>query len=172
MYDENVMIHHGDELALIFKRYGEFAYSEDPMFQIGRLNEGGDGQINFRVLFSDSIISERTVFEFDATGIVASVRQGVGSHFEGAISGEAHPRFRLNSYPKMRLELGAGDDKNTDIAFYRQDDRIAGIDADGLFIPTSQDAPSVQTGGCVLFFDEGDLKVKLPSSTVVNLTNI
>lgn len=172
MYDEDVLIHHGDERALIFKRYGEFAYCENPMFHIGRLAEGGDGQMNFRVLFSDENISERTVFEFDATGVVASVRQGVGSHFEGAISGETHPRFRLNSYPKMRLELGGGDDEDTDIAFYRHDARIAGIDADGLFIPTSQDAPSVQTGGCVLFFDAGDLKVKLPSSTVINLTNI
>jgi hypothetical protein len=44
----------------------------------------------------------------------------VGSHFEG-FAGLTHvnPVFRLNSYPRMRLEMGAGANNITDVAVER-----------------------------------------------------
>ena len=64
--------------------------------------------------------------EFDRKGIVASVKpplpvaQQRGSHFEGFYSGASKPYFRLNSYPRMRLEMGEGGNTyDVDVAMER-----------------------------------------------------
>ena len=87
----------------------------NPIFRLGRIIAGGDGDPEFRVLYSDDMTAERPVLEFDRKGIVASVGSGRGSHFEGFLNpGDSQPVFRLNSYPDMQLELGAGGSQATD----------------------------------------------------------
>src|SRR5688572_31818605 len=87
----------------------------NPFFRLGRIIAGGDGDPEFRVLYSDDTTLEQSVFEFDRKGIVASVGRGRGSHFEGFLNpGDSEPVFRLNSFPDMQLEFGAGGSSATD----------------------------------------------------------
>ncbi len=97
--------------------------TDSPTFKLGRIITAGDGSPEFRVLFSDDTTPERAVFEFDEKGIVASVKPPgqPGSHFEGFFAGDVEPLFRLNSSPKMQLELGAGGSAATDVAVRRED---------------------------------------------------
>jgi len=90
-----------------------------PAFRLGRIVTAGDGSPEFRVLYSDAATPERPVFEFDNKGIVASVKANVGSHFEGFLAGDSEPLFRLNSFPAMQLELGAGGANLTDVKVRR-----------------------------------------------------
>jgi hypothetical protein len=129
--DGNMLLEGGGEVAQKFKR--DFTttginlgvptgsgQSVNPIFQIGRIIQAGDGDPEIRVMYSDDNTSERTVFEVDRKGIVASVKTGLGSHFEGFASlTDVNPMFRLNSYPRMRLEMGAGGNSVTDVAIER-----------------------------------------------------
>lgn len=109
----------GTDLSYIVKDYGIDLY---PQFRMGSIIRGGDGDPNFRFIYSHSGVVERSVFEFDNKGIVASIKQTSGSHFEGFISGDPEPFFRLNSSPSMSLELGAGRSKATDVVLRRKDE--------------------------------------------------
>ena len=115
----------GGEVAFIMKRDVTFTNSHsnspfvNPIFQIGRIIQGGDGAPQFRWMYSDDNVSETVVMELDSEGIMSSVRQERGSHFEAHIEGEANPFFRLNSSPDMRLEMGAGGIFTTDVAVCR-----------------------------------------------------
>lgn len=122
--DGNILIEGGGETALMFKRDitytgGPSGTSQNPIFKFGRIIQAGDNDTEVRVIYSDDLHSERSVFEFDQKGIVASVKPFVGSHFEGFVMGDVEPRFRLNSYPFMQLELGAGENYTTDVAIRR-----------------------------------------------------
>jgi hypothetical protein len=108
----------GTDLSYIVKNYGLPLY---PQFRMGSIIAGGDGDPEIRWIYSDLSQSERSVFEFDKKGIVASVKIGYGSHFEGFISGEVNPLFRLNSSPSMSLELGSGSNNWTDVILRRYD---------------------------------------------------
>ena len=90
-----------------------------PQFKIGRIITAGDGSPELRVLFQNMSTVERSVFELDEKGIVASVKPTVGSHFEGFIQGDSQPLFRLNSFPSMQIEMGAGGDNQTDVILRR-----------------------------------------------------
>ena len=90
-----------------------------PEFKVGRMIIAGDGSPEFRFLYHDNAIAERTVFELDNKGIAASVKPSVGSHFEGFLAGDSEPLFRLNSAPKMQLELGQGGSTATDVGIRR-----------------------------------------------------
>ena len=153
--DGNALIEGGGETAVMFKRDstpGQFpgapggsgVESTNPIFHLGRITTAGDGDPELRVLYSDDAAGERPVLEFDRKGIVASVRQNRGSHFEGfaCIRGEAtmdpeacvgpipndtQPVFRLNSAPQMQLELGPGNDIETDVAVRRIDTATMGF---------------------------------------------
>jgi hypothetical protein len=138
--DGNVLIEGGGETALKFQR--DITYtselsgvSQNPRFELGRIIQAGDGDPEFRVLYADDgNPAGYAVFEFDRKGIVASVKQGIGPHFEGYIAGEQNrgshlegfiggevePIFRLNSYPKMRLEMGVGGSTPVDVAVQRE----------------------------------------------------
>jgi len=124
--DGNFLIEGGGETAIIIKRDityedGPSGVSQNPVFQIGRIIQAGDGDPEIRFLYSDDNTDERSVFEFDRKGIVASVKQDRGSHFEGFLSGEdPEPVFRLNSFPKMRLEMGNGGSTPVDVAIQRE----------------------------------------------------
>jgi hypothetical protein len=124
--DGNFLIEGGGETALIIKRDdtysgGPSGISQNPVFQLGRIIQAGDRDPEFRFLYSDDNTLERSVLEFDRKGIVASVKQDRGSHFEGFISGDdPEPIFRLNSYPKMRLEMGNGGSTPVDVAIQRE----------------------------------------------------
>jgi hypothetical protein len=105
---------------------GELAYRmvrtdlpNRPAFSLGRVITAGDGSPEFRVIYSDDVTPEQSVLEFDSKGIVASVKTEVGSHFEGFLAGESQPRFRLNSFPSMQLELGAGGSTPPDVVLRR-----------------------------------------------------
>ena len=124
--DDSLIIIDGDiilespfEEAIRMKRIGLTPF--DPTFALGRMVIAGDGSPEFRVIYSDSITSERSVFEFDNKGIVASVKEPgqPGSHFEGFFAGDAEPLFRLNSFPAMQLEFGPGGSSPTDVAIRR-----------------------------------------------------
>jgi hypothetical protein len=138
--DGNVLIEGGGETALKFKRDitytgGPSGVSQNPRFELGRIIQAGDGDPEFRVLYADDGNPVGyAVFEFDRKGIVASVKQAIGPHFEGYVAGEQNrgshlegfiggtvePIFRLNSYPKMRLEMGAGGSTPVDVAVQRE----------------------------------------------------
>jgi hypothetical protein len=114
----------GKENALILKRQGKFTndkgvVSLNPVFSIGRIVAGGDGDPQVRVIYRDDNATERSVLEFDRKGIVASVKTERGSHFEGFIGGDEYPLFRLNSHQRMRLEMGAGGAADVDVALER-----------------------------------------------------
>jgi hypothetical protein len=99
---------------------GPSGTSERPIFLFGRILAGGDGDPEFRFSYEDDFTAERPVLEFDRKGIVASVKPDRGSHFEGFISGHVQPFFRLNSFPKMRLEMGDGGSTPVDVAIQRE----------------------------------------------------
>lgn len=131
--DGNILLEGGGETAMLFKLGTTLdgvtplgathpnAPFVNPIFQIGRVIEGGDGAPQFRWMYSDDNKGERVVFELDSEGILSSVRQtGVrGSHFEAHRSGDTHPLFRLNSFPHMQLQMGNGGTDDTDIAIGR-----------------------------------------------------
>jgi hypothetical protein len=129
--DGNILLEGGGEVAQKFKRdfstTGEnlgvptgSGVSVNPIFQIGRIIQAGDGDPEIRIMYSDDNTTERTVFEVDRKGIAASVKTSIGSHFEGFASlTDVNPKFRLNSYPRMRLEMGAGGNGITDVAVER-----------------------------------------------------
>lgn len=110
--DGHILLEGGGQVALKIKRDttitdGPSGRSQNPIFQIGRIIRAGDGDPELRFLYSDDQHAERTVFELDRKGIVASVKQEVGSHFEGFLDQRPDPCFRLNSWPKMQLEMGS-----------------------------------------------------------------
>lgn len=115
----NILLDSPDEQALIVKRAAPFNTASNPIFALGRIVAGGDGDPEFRVLYSDDLTVERPVFEFDRKGIVASVKPEIGSHFEGFIAGQPMPLFRLNSFPTMTLEMGPGGTIAPDVAVRR-----------------------------------------------------
>jgi hypothetical protein len=122
--DGNILIEGGGQTALIVKRDHTFTgvsgTSVNPIFMAGRIEGAGDGDPEFRFLYDDDGPEpERTVLEFDRKGIVASVKPEVGSHFEGFISGDPAPLFRLNSFPTMQLEMGPGGETETDVVLRR-----------------------------------------------------
>jgi hypothetical protein len=153
--DGNILLEGGGEVAQKFKRdfttTGEnlgvptgSGISVNPIFQIGRIIQAGDGDPEIRIMYSDDNTSERTVFEVDRKGIAASVKTGVGSHFEGFASlTDVNPMFRLNSFPRMRLEMGAGGNNITDVAvergalgeldFFTNSNKVGGFDSLGNF---------------------------------------
>jgi len=123
--DGNALLQAGGEVAIIMKRDVTFTNSHtsspfvNPIFQVGRIIQGGDGAPQFRWMYSDDNTGETVVMELDSEGIMSSVRQERGSHFEAHIEGEANPFFRLNSSPDMRLEMGPGGSFATDVAVCR-----------------------------------------------------
>jgi len=89
-------------------------------------------EVDARLCYSDSgatdggpAISETCPFYVGNNGTLASVRRndgasGRGSHFEGfLLQGDTQPVFRLNSYPYMTLEMGAGSSSVTDVSIAR-----------------------------------------------------
>lgn len=121
---------------------------DNPAFRIGRVQAGGDGSPNFRVLYSDDQTVEGSVFEFDSKGIIASVKTNVGSHFEGFLKGDAQPVFRLNSFPQMQLEFGPGGVLPTDIAIRRSGGALEVVvgSARALRIEPTAGAPNLVAG--------------------------
>ena len=123
--DGNILLEGGGETANIYKRGVTFTNTHvnspfiNPVFQIGRIIEGGDGAPQFRWMYNDDVVGETVVMELDSEGIMSSVRQERGSHFEGHIEGEANPFFRINSYPDIRLEFGPGGLLGTDVSMSR-----------------------------------------------------
>lgn len=129
--DGNMLLEGGGEVAQKFKRDFTTSGSRNgvqtgsgqsinPIFSVGRIIEAGDGDPELRFMYADDASYERTVFEVDRKGIVASVKTSIGSHFEGFKSlTDENPMFRLNSYPRMRLEMGAGGANITDVAVER-----------------------------------------------------
>ena len=134
--DGNILIEGGGETSVQWKLSG---YSSgagpsglitNPIFSFGRIVQAGDGDIELRCFFQADQHTERSVFEFDCKGIIASVKPasvggGLGSHFEGFVGGDSQPKFRLNSYSNhllaagMRLEMGPGGSTNADVAVER-----------------------------------------------------
>jgi hypothetical protein len=126
MGDGNILVEGGGETAIKIKRdfeiVGPSGTSRNPIFELGRIIQAGDGDPEFRVIYQDDLAAPRAVFEFDRKGIVASVKRERGSHFEGFVwDTDAQPAFRLNSYPKMRLEMGAGGESTVDVAVQREE---------------------------------------------------
>jgi hypothetical protein len=70
-------------------------------------------------MYNDNVVGETVVMELDSEGIMSSVRQERGSHFEGHIANEANPFFRINSFPDIRLEFGQGSTFATDVSVSR-----------------------------------------------------
>ena len=126
--DGNLLLESPLEVGL---RISNSGLMNTPVFSLGRLVEAGDGSPEFRVIYSDDVTFERSVFEFDNKGIVASVKQEVGSHFEGFLEGAAEPLFRLNSFPSMQLELGPGGSTAPDVALRRVGPNAIAILTDG-----------------------------------------
>jgi hypothetical protein len=116
--DGNVLLMGDGEQAIRMVRTG---LANNPCFSMGRMLVAG-GNPELRFVYQDDLTPERSVFEFDSTGIVASVKPARGSHFEGFIAGDIQPLFRLNSFPSMQLELGPGGAALTDVHLRRETD--------------------------------------------------
>lgn len=125
--DGNVLIEWWWETAMQFKRDAIFtgvhpqAPFNNPIFQIGRIIQWGDGAPQFRWMYGDDSDPEHVVFELDSEGILSSVRR-LGtrwSHFEAHSILDKNPYFRLNSYPYMQLQMGNGWDDDTDVSVGR-----------------------------------------------------
>lgn len=163
--DGNMLIEGGGETAIQIKRdigySGVSGLSQNPIFQIGRIIQAGDGDPEFRVLYSDDNTEERSVLEFDRKGIVASVKTDRGSHFEGFLSThDPEPVFRLNSYPKMRLEMGAGGESPVDVAIQREDG--------GALTFLTQDTERARIDSTGLSVNDGYLKLDTTSGAPPN----
>lgn len=125
--DGNFLLEGEGETAVQFKLDKVFSNAhsqspfENPLFKIGRIIKGGDGAPQFRWMYEDDGDPEHVVMELDSEGIMSSVRRSSspGSHFEGHLSGDSHPLFRLNSFPYMQLQLGSGGLNDTDVAIAR-----------------------------------------------------
>ena len=167
---ENMLLDNGSERAFMFKRGATINGHANPIFALGRITGGGDGDPNFRVLYSDDSTSERSVFEFDSKGIVASVKPDVGSHFEGFIGGDYEPLFRLNRYPNMGLERGPGGLVAPNARLYGKETNSFGLDVDALFIESGSE-PSTDSGGGYIYVDNGALKFKGGSGTVTTIAS-
>lgn len=141
--DGHMLIEGGGETAIKVKRDitytgGPSGVSQNPIFELGRIIRAGDGDPEFRVVYHDDNTPERTVLEFDRKGIVASVKTKRGSHFEGFITlTDPEPIFRLNSYPKMRLEMGNGGTSPVDVAVERTDTRTLTFQTNQSFDPSN-----------------------------------
>jgi hypothetical protein len=131
--DGNQLIEGGGETAVVMKRGGAVGDTLNPIFALGRIVAGGIMQPVYRLLYSDDAKAERSVFEVESTGTVASVSDGTRrSHFEAYVNnGDSEPAFRLNSYPDMGLELGAGGSSQTDVAFRRNGSYSAKVEIGG-----------------------------------------
>lgn len=159
--DGNFLIEGGGETGVKIKRDitftgGPSGTSQNPIFDLGRIIQAGDGDPEFRFLYSDASTSERSVFEFDRKGIVASVKPDRGSHFEGFISDtDPEPIFRLNSYPKMRLEMGNGGSSPVDVAIQRE--------TTGTLTVLTDDTERVRVDSAGLEVSDGYLKLDTSS---------
>lgn len=98
----------------------------NPIWTLGRLVEGGVvNKSVFRFVFSSDSSAERSVFEVEDTGTVASVSDGTRrSHFEAFLNnGDTEPIFRLSSSvggnSQMGLQFGPGGNLPTDIEIAR-----------------------------------------------------
>ncbi|MBI4351887.1 MAG: DUF1566 domain-containing protein, partial [Elusimicrobia bacterium] len=143
--------------------------ADNPEFRVGRILTAGDGSSAWRVLYTDDATPEIPVFEFDQKGIVASVKPTVGSHFEGFISGEVNPLFRLNSFPTMQLEFGAGGASATDVIMRRVSANTLGLrtaGADRLLIDPSGNI-GISTG-----LPQGRLDVLAAGSAQTDMTQL
>jgi hypothetical protein len=129
--------------------------AKNPIFEMGRIIQAGDGDPEFRFLFSDDNTTEQAVFEFDRKGIVASVKpEGPGSHFEGFVLPNCpqtcEPIFRLNSSPKMRLEMGPGQSTVPDVAIQREAaDTLTFLNGVTAGNPTGVERLRIDSGGNV-----------------------
>ncbi len=136
--DGNILLTSDAERGMTFR--WENPAEDNPVFQLGRMVIGGvPGAAVSRFIHRDDVTPEHSVFEVEDTGTVASVRAvgSPGSHFEGFFAGESEPLFRLNSFPSMQLELGAGGASATDVILRRE-----ASDAD-----TTTPAWNIQTNG-------------------------
>lgn len=120
-YDSDLVMEKAGEQSLRMRRTD---FANRPQFHIGRIQVGGDGAYNVRILYSDDVNGERHVTIIDQTGIHASVRQFGGVHYEGFIDGDTYPKFRIHSNGDgggwTQYELGPGGDTNdTDIRIRR-----------------------------------------------------
>jgi hypothetical protein len=165
--DGNLLIEGGGETALKIKRDETYTsavsgVSANPIFELGRIIQAGDGDPEFRIVYSDDNTPERSVLEFDRKGIVASVKEERGSHFEGFIStDDPEPIFRLNSYPKMQLEMGDGGSTPVDVAIQRANPRTLTV----LTRETSSWVERVRISSAGLQISSGYFKLNASSGT-------
>lgn len=152
----------------------------NPVFKLGRVILGGVGSPVFRFLYADSVTPEKSVFEIEDTGTVASVRQpsSPGSHFEGFFAGDIQPLFRLNSFPSMQLEFGAGGPSGTDVIMRRVIDTLTSqpafsfltnggehfkITNNGIGANATNVDASIVNGGALAFHDNNELIFNVPN---------
>lgn len=87
---------------------GDVGNQTDPSFKFVIQNAGID-EPEYALFYRDADHpSWRKVAGTESTGTHAAVRDDWGSHFEGFDwDGVSVPAFRLNSYPRMQLQLGS-----------------------------------------------------------------
>jgi hypothetical protein len=131
--DGNQLIEGSGETSIVMKRAGLVGTALDPIFKLGRIVAGGILKPVYRILYQDAEQGERSVFEVESTGTVASVSDGTRrSHFEAYVNnGDTEPVFRLNSHPDMGLELGAGGTTPVDVALRRNGAQSAKLEIGG-----------------------------------------
>jgi hypothetical protein len=97
------------EIGWKLRRTGVVGSQTDPAFE-DRIAEGGVGFAMKRTLYSDAFNTERPCFIIESSGTIASVSDGNRrSHWEAFINdGDWKPAYRANSWPTMRVQLGAG----------------------------------------------------------------
>lgn len=124
----NVLIDSTSEQSYMLKHSGLLNSNpniSNPIWQAGRVVEGGVANHSvFRYLFSSDSTTERSVFEIEDTGTVASVSDGTRrSHFEAFLNnGDVQPIVRISSAVgsgDAGIQLGAGGVTSPDVEFQR-----------------------------------------------------
>lgn len=117
--DGNLYGEGGGEISFLVKRSG---YSENsgvegqctnPIFYMMRLSQAGDGSIENKRMASSDEYTERSTLKSDFKGITGFIRSidiqsGIGSMSEGFTEDDVYPHYRMNSYPRIGLEMGEG----------------------------------------------------------------
>lgn len=106
----NLLVDGAGENAYIMKRSGVIGLRTDPIFQMGRIVAGGVNEPIFRWMYSDASNPERQILDIESTGTIAVITDNTRRTYYEAytLKDQQDPTFRLNAYPGMQLEQGAG----------------------------------------------------------------
>lgn len=140
LYNESFSIQGDTEQGLYFRYWGDLSGGAgpgptNPLWMLGRLVASPPlYKAEFRLLYYDEEAgAERAVYSLESTGTFANVLDGtLRSCWESFLqNGDSSPAFRINAYPRMGIEFGAGGSSATDTGFRRREAGVMSLDNGG-----------------------------------------